>query len=517
MFEGIKKFITGDSGNRSSVLSNSAMNHRSDGWYNILTGLGKLGADKATYTDIFWSQLHFQEAEAIYAADPLARRIVDYIIDAALFHNFTFSVTEKDEDENIKFNESIIRTFNEKFDIHDLISRTAKESRIYGGAYILLGVEDGKLPLDPLDLNTIRSVKYLQRFNPNEIYPISPGLNPSRSNYLSPEFYSVNTYGGHANLNIHHSRVIRFDGHHLTRRHFISNGYIHDSILNSIRNLLANYHQSIAAIAYAVQDYSIGEFKMEGLRELIQAGKEDKVISRLTIMNKAQSIVRARILDTSEEFTKTTGQYSGLSDLVSTLRRELATQCDMPHTILFNEGPNAGTHGISSGKGDSELSDWQAKVSEYQKYRLKPKIRRLYDVLFSAQDNKLTKGKIPEYDIEFQAARSMSQKEEAEAYQDFAAADQMYLDMGVITPLEIRRSRFAPYGTFGRFQSKIQIENPEEDVSQQNQPPEQEPPQPEENETQPNSQQPDDPKQTDPQMPRSGDKPPEDDEKLPKK
>ena len=455
-----------DSYNEQMGLSDKGIT-KTDGWHNLLTGLQQGNFDKATYAVPVWNRLHYEEAAAIYDSDKIARRIVDYIVDAALFHNFSFSFNEKDEQENLDINQKIIRELNEKYDVHSLISRSAKFGRVYGGAYILIGVEDGLKPTDPLDKNRIRSVKFLRPFDPYEIFPTVLSLNPASKNYLQPEYYTIATYGGSYITQIHHSRIIRFDGDMLSRRNFVYNGYVHDSIFNALKPILSNYHQSIAAVGALLQEFSIGIYKIQGLKGLMSVKKEDQILRRLSIIDRTKSINRSIALDAEESYERQSAQAGGIAEMVTTLKQELATQVDMPHTILFNEGPNSGTHGLGGSKGESELSDWQAKVSEYQKYVLKGKIKDLYDVLFSAKDNPITKGKIPIYDIQFQASRAMNMKEESEAMKTIAEVDQTYLDMGVISRKEIR-ARFQPYGLFDRYESKVQIEGDE--------PPEQENP-----------------------------------------
>ena len=111
------------------------------------------------------------------------------------------------------------------------------------------------------------------------------------------------------------------------------------------------------------------------------------------------------------------------------------------------------------GSGNSEQSDWQALVGEYQKHHLRKPLRKLYNILFSAQDNPITKGKLPEYDVHFTAARSLNMAEEAEAYNSFATADSTYLSLKVLSAQEIRHSRFGTSGTFSRFQNKIELDD----------------------------------------------------------
>ena len=90
-----------------------------------------------------------------------------------------FALEDKDEEENQDFNADVIKNINEKFDLKELIYTAAVWARIYGGAYLLVGAEDGQDVSSPLDYRLIKTVKYIQVFDPQEIFPIMPGLNPS--------------------------------------------------------------------------------------------------------------------------------------------------------------------------------------------------------------------------------------------------------------------------------------------------------------------------------------------------
>lgn len=463
MFEGIKKIFVPNKINLGNKLSDQDMPilTQSDGWRNILTGIGDPRQDKSMSAQAFWAPMSFEEASIIYSSDPLAKKIATMILDASLYHDFRFSLSDVEEKENQEWNKKRIKVLEPLFNLRKLIYEAALWGRIYGAGYILFGVEDGARQQDPLDLKRIKKIKYIQYFGPQELFPVIPGYNPESKNYLQPDYYTLATFGGGSDVNtgdmIHSSRVVRFDGEELLRLLFIQNRYTHDSVFNSIKTILADYHQAVKALGHVLNDWSVGYIKIQGLRQMIASGREKEIIGRLSLVERTKSIIRTIFIGEGEEYGRISGQFSGIEGIIDTLRQELATQVKIPHTLLFNEGVNAGASGISGSKGENEQSDWQAFVSEYQKHKLKPQIKRIYEIILSAQDNPLTKGNLPEFDILFTAARSLNMEKEADAYDAFSSADDAYLRMGTLTPQEIRNSRFGPNGTFSNFQTKIEI------------------------------------------------------------
>ena len=432
---------------------------RMDNWSNILSGLGVYGMDKSLATVPYWQKLPYEEAASIYASDPLAKKIVKHIVESALIRDYRFIIGDKEEDFNIRFNKERKDRIDKKFKIKQLIYDAAVWARVFGTSYILVGADDGNKPDTPLDINKIKTIKWVKAFDAQEVFPFVGSFDPNSTNFLNPEYYTLATYGGSPDgaLQIHHSRIIRFDGHRLLRRQYIRNGYTHDSVLNPVKHILANYNQAITALGIMIQEWSIGIFKIKGIEHAIASGNEEMVTRRISLIDKCKSIIRSVIIGKEEEYQRMSGQYSGVDSIAQFLRKELATHVDIPHTILFNEGPSSGAFGLSSGKGESEISDWQAIVSQYQEHYLMEPIQKLYRILFKAADNTLTAGKLPKFELEFSAARTLSRDEEADVYQMFASGDREYLGMGVITPQEIRESRFSDTGTFKDLDTRIEL------------------------------------------------------------
>ena len=432
---------------------------RIDGWGNALTGLGIYGQDKSLAALAVWTKLAYEEAAAIYASDPLAQKIVHLVVESALFHDYRFALADKDEKQNIEFNQKRRDTIDKDFKLNEAIKHAAIWSRVFGSAYILIGADDGQDASSPLDLKNIKKIDWIKAFDAQELFPSTGAFNPDTTNFLFPEYYTLATYGGDlaGNYSIHHSRVIRFSGKKLLRRQFIQNGYTDDSVLNPIKQFLSNYNQAIQALSVMIQEWSVGVIKVPGLAAQIASGNHQLLHTRMSLIDKCKSVIRSIIIGKDEEYSRMSSQYQGVDNIAQFLRKELATHVDIPHTILFNEGPSSGSFGISSGKGESEQSDWQAIVAQYQKHNLEEQINRLYKIVFSSKENELTKGEVPEFDLKFTSARPLTLDEEAEVYSLFSQADREYLGMGVITNKEIRESRFSDTGTFKDLQTRIEL------------------------------------------------------------
>ena len=437
---------------------------RNDGWQNMLTGIGSYKQDATTRSISMWERMESEEAESIYASDKMCRRIINIPTVTALTHGYRLSYKEMKEEDMENFNNDRNDLLDRYYDLPHLIKTALIWARIYGVSYLLPGYNDGGQELSqPLDMSRVKKVDYFKLFGPRELFPLIPNFNALSPNYLYPQFYTLATWGGvPIDTAIHYSRVIRCEGQHLPRNLFVHNGYKHDSFIGPLREPLSDYSTAIKALSTMLKEYSVGVYKTKGLHDLLLSGNELKFLKKLKAMDQAKSLINSLVIDADQEdYERKSGNFSGVSEIVDDIRKDLATKSDIPHTILFNEGPgHAGASHQSSGK--SEVSDWQEKVFNYQKDEIKPVLIKVYSAIFNSKENPLKshlkEKEVSNFEILFTPGRTMSLEEEAEAYMNFSAADDNYLNQGTITPQEVRVSRFGRFGTFSRFGSKIQIE-----------------------------------------------------------
>lgn len=371
---------------------------RSDTWFNPVSGIGgfDMNADRTQSNMIYWTRLPFVECESVFSGDDIARKIVIKVVHSACRQGFKVKTPEFNTTAELKFNQEIKEEFIKKHLLGNKVPRAAIWGRLYGSAYLLLNIEDGRHPSEPVDYDNVKSIKWIKEFTPFELYVLEKDYKVS-GNYLEPEFYTFVSYGADVVEKVHHTRVIRFIGKELPRYLYISNNYVHDSVINNIYMQLGDYAVAVQGAGYAVSEFSQGVFKLKGLSQLFLSGKQDKVIERMYAMDKGRSMTRSIVIDSEDSFDRLSGQFSGITEPISQLKNDLAARCEIPHNILFNEG--AGTEGAlvsSGGDGESEKGIWQSEVSEYQRLRLKEPLEKLFKVLFANQENGITGGDIPD-------------------------------------------------------------------------------------------------------------------------
>ncbi|NCZ52434.1 MAG: DUF1073 domain-containing protein, partial [Verrucomicrobia bacterium] len=142
---------------------------RNDGLANALTGMGMMGRDKSLSTQAqaitFLSQ---EELEALYG-EWLPRRIVDIYAEQATRRGFKVLFGgEGAAAEEVVGIEQVI----EDMYILENFMLSAKNARLYGGAVLLLYIDDGRSADQPVDKKNIRAVEGMEVLDRWQVAPV---------------------------------------------------------------------------------------------------------------------------------------------------------------------------------------------------------------------------------------------------------------------------------------------------------------------------------------------------------
>ena len=402
-----------------------------DGWSNLFTNLGVDGKDKTMANEILHLPLTEIKASNIYAGDDIARRIVEIVPTYATkkWIDLIGDFTGKDE---------IIKNIK-KLNVKSKFKEAWIDARVYGGAVILLVMDDKKENwFNPIGNLNKRKIQSLIVYNRHQIINGTKITDdPESNNFGFPETFILqhkNNIGSELNnLEIHHSRFIRFDGLRLPDRMFISNQYWHDSVLSAVYQIVSDYAQVNKSIVNLVMDYRSNILKIRGLADKISNVDTTNVLSeRIQILNLLKSVLRTTVLDfDDEEYEQNTPQnMAGLNDLIRFVTDRLVTASGIPHTILLGESPS----GLAA-TGRSEENSFYEDIANKQTEFLESKIDYFFDILFS--------GNPPSnFRWEFAPIKENTEKEKAEISELMSRSDERYYNAGIVTAAEIASSRF---------------------------------------------------------------------------
>lgn len=412
-----------------------------DGWSNVLTGLNILGKDKKVSASVKWERKEEPELDELFSGDEMARKIVVKPVEEATKKGWKIVGLEQ------KQIDAIEKKANE-LNLNDNIIQAWTWARQYGGAAIMFS--GGIIDEERRPGQKITSLFTMNKF---ELYPQYSDI---QKDITKPMFGLPMVYRffsrqaiDNTNVEIHHSNIIRFDGLSLPRRHWIRNSYWGDSVLNALENLIRNYQTTGDSMATIVQDFSTAVYKIKNLADMIGSDGEADVIKRMELVNMAQSIVRAVVIDADgEDFEHRSRPVAGIGEVAGESKDRLVAGTDFPHTVLFGTSPAGGL----GSNGGHELENWYNYLQTSQTNYLKPKILQAYKMI--GEELAIDTSKM---DLEFPPLKQMSEKEQAEVKKANADTDAIYIDRGVYSPEQVSESRF---GT-GKYSNDIKLENDE--------------------------------------------------------
>lgn len=420
---------------------------RMDGWFNTLTNLGVRGLDKRTGAQVLPHIILQPQLEAMYQVDDIAARIVDRLPEEMVREGFKIIIPGDKND----IPEKVMADWD-RFEVIKKLELALKWERLYGGAAILVGLDDGLSPAEPVDLSKIRKIDYLTVLDKFRIFPSAViNYDVTSPNFGMPDYYRVYTMQTTLPM-IHHTRIIRFNGVDVPWRMRAFFNYWGDSIYGRLYQVIRDFQSTHASAALIVQDFTQFIFKLKNLTQILAQGQkgDSLLMKRLELLGRTASIVNAIVIQDDEDAERKTTNISGLPELIRMINNRLVAATDMPHTILLGESPS----GLGA-SGDSEKIDWYDHVKNKQKIKLQPQIMKLLEFFFASKRGP-TNGKVPErFAIEFNPLWQQDENEAADIRFKQAQADQIYITNQVLTPEEVMQSRFGS----GQYSTETQLDN----------------------------------------------------------
>lgn len=414
-----------------------------DGYANVLNKYGTPQDNSEAYTYECEPIVPDMQLTELYEGNGLFSKIIDTPAEEALKHGFSLNIGDSGAEE-------YVLEVLDSLDFEETASTAVKWSRLYGGAVVVMLIDDGGGLEDPLDYDNIRGIDELAVFEravvqPDYISTYMLGMDKGAvrfSHFGEPEFYFIN--GRFGSFRVHESRCLVFKNGVLPSQ--TSNSlyqtwgmpeYI--KIRRALRETTTAHSDAVKLLERSVQAI----YSMKNLAQLLATDDgETQVLKRLELIDMARGILNSIAIDAEgENYEFKTFQFSGVKDVIESSCNMLSALTNIPQTILFGRSP-AGMNAT----GESDLENYYNFVERIQKLMLKKNLRRLVDVILASG---VSAGKIsgkPSYKIEFNPLWSMSETEQAAVEQTRAAAAltkaqtaQVYIDMQALDPSEVRK------------------------------------------------------------------------------
>ena len=429
-----------------------------DGLENVLTGLGISGRDPRQGGRYRWRRKNWSELEAFHDSSDIAQIVCDKI-PAYATKKWLTHVVKGDAD----IIPNLIKE-DERLCAREKFRKAMSWARIYGGAMILMVVDDGKELEEPLDLGSIRKIENLVVLHRWEVYRQIIGSELSDPNFGLPEFYQVTGRTIAGVPQVHHSRFIRFDGIPLSEEGFRRNDYWGDSYLTTLFDIARDYDAAYSGVMLALKDFGVNVLRLKDLANIVGSDNEDKLKARLKLMQLSKSILSSVVIDANEEeYTLLERSFTNIGQVLERIDKRLQMVTGLPHTMLFGEG-STGTLGAG---GESEQNTLADLIATAQEDSLRRQFK-IYAEVVQAQREGPTSGKIlTDYSFKFNPLNEPTEMQLADFRLKVAETDQKYSDMGVLSPSEIANSRFGGEGYSAETQIDKEARSLQEDLDKE--------------------------------------------------
>ncbi len=391
--------------------------------------------------------------ENIYRSNGIGKRIVDSLVEDAMR---SFIDCDKD----------LLKEL-ERIGTKSAIEKAGKFSRLFGGALLVMMVDDGQ-PLDkPLRLDrqngisAIYKIHSLQVFDRHQVTFTQEDLNTDLFSpyFLMPEVYNIHIDGNaHQSLQtqqtnsirIHRSRCQLFLGEQTTNRVKLNNQGWGESCLTKVYVALMNYLESQDCTVTVQRDFVQVVVKIKDLIDTI-SNEDGKAAlnNRMSSLNILRSLGLKNMIVVDaegEDYTKHSSSMSGFSEATDRIAEFLAACAGMPISRLFGRSPA----GLSS-TGAYEMQGWYDSVRSWRNDHAKSCIDWIIDIASAQQTWKNCPANL---EWEFPSLTAPSEKEQAEIRRIYAEIDWGYADRGAIDLASAYQERF---GT-GKFHENIKID-----------------------------------------------------------
>lgn len=419
--------------------------HREDGYVNLLNKYGTKQDNSEAYKFEREPVIPDMQLTGLYEGNGLFSKIIDTPAEEALKHGF---------DLNLKSDElnAFVEDALDDLEWEEKAATAIKWARLYGGALIVMLIDDGRGLEEPVDWEHIRSIDELRVYERSIVQPDyaslyqqdygGKGVGNRVSKFGQPEYYYVSSIYG--SFKVHESRCLVFRNGVLPEQ--TSNAtYLfwgmpeYVRIRRALRETVTAHTDSVKLLERSVQAI----YSMKGLASLLTTDDgENQVLKRLQLVDTSRGLLNSIAIDSEgEQYDFKTFQFSGVKDVIDATCNMLSALTNIPQTILFGRSP-AGMNAT----GDSDFESYYNFVEKIQRLMLKRNLRTLLDVVFRAGIASGDVAEEPDYKLEFKPLWSLSDTEQATVDQTKAQTAlvkaqtaQAYVDMQALDPTEVRR------------------------------------------------------------------------------
>lgn len=418
---------------------------RQDYWKNESTGIGTDYDRQARTRQANRARPSDKELEAFYIDNDIASTVVDRVAEEAIRQGYSLSYEGVAPGEA----EDIVKWAESKYQVASHLLQGRKWSRLFGGAGVMIGADNGKDLIEPLEEGyEISFLRPFSRLDMETTLWYNEDEDVLTQKFGIPAIYRVIMKSGGAGVHLAQAHETRFhilQGILTTKDRFIDNNGWGDSVLTRVLDTLRRFDSSWISVMSLLTDSSIPIYKIKDFMAHLESDQLDALIARLSMIDQQKNNLRPIIMDAdSESYERVAAELTDVGTVLQNTMIRMSAASKLPVSILFGQAP-AGLN--ASPEGD--LRNFYDKVDVERKENFRPALLHIYRMLLAQKSSPL-KGKVPEcLTIEFPSLWQTDPVQAATLYQMISTADGVYMANHVVDPAEVAIARAANAQTFG--------------------------------------------------------------------
>lgn len=404
---------------------------RADGFVQSTTGLGDRTRDRSVAHRYDPEAYDYGEIREEWRGDPLIAAFIEKPARAMFRRGFEVHTASRDLDDHVR------RRFDE-LQITVPLRRAVEFSRAYRGGAVLLRFNDidspGRWAMNVRPgARLVRAEPYGER----ELWAMDPywDHDPESPTFGEPtQWRWVSVMGRGAFRWVHPSRLLILPGPIVDTQDRYARAGWGNSRAHRVLQATADYYASGRAILLSLQSNDLFAMGMKNYTQLMARGDGQELV-RTYISNLARARSNAGVLLYDSDLEKPerlAAALQGVADGLEAAKETLAAAYQMPLAEIFGtEPPGLNASGApNEERYDKAIGDGQRDLT--------PQILQVARFIVAEKDP----GYSGTISIKWTSLREQSESELEDVRIKVAQRDQVYIASRVVTPAEVRQSRF---------------------------------------------------------------------------
>lgn len=390
-----------------------------DSYANLIN---KLGA-RNDVTNINFNLLSSSNLCNIYQGDGVAKKIIDIKSKDMIREWIKF---EKDTD-------GLILDVMNSLNVKQEILKALQFNKILGGSIIYMMLDDGKDPIESVDLNSIKSIQKIKAYKRTDFSVLSYDV------FGEPEIIQIiKKYDG-GTIDVHASRCLAFTGELALKDYSIASNteYWGISEIQAMFNYLGKLGLSMQSIYDMLIKSNIDLLKIDDLGAKLEINEKEgqsQVDKQIMALNKIRSVAQIMVIDGNDEYQVINQNFSNIEKPLESIFLMISTVSGIPESVFFGRSPQ----GLNA-TGNNEVRRYYDTIKNDQELILLNPLNYLKDIIVNSSEYGIAEN---DYNLKFQPLWQQTEKEIAETKKITAETDNIYINNGVIDPSEVRQARF---------------------------------------------------------------------------